>query len=804
MNTSVSLPVPLADGVGAAVPIASFAALKNVIIEGTFRAALTLEASADGIDWGPIATYANAGCAQAAFAALFARVRVSGYHSGVPIMALTATLMSTPATAVALPVPATNGFGAPVATPNLGNIKSVIVAGDLGGGALLVEFSADGVTWSCMERTFAEPDIVRVNVAAPFLRTSVGGASNPVTATCTVAGIDDPTGGGGGGSQTLQQTYDLSTPPTITLDATRDGVRVLQGTADANPLWQILGTSAGNRNLLSVNSQAITPGIANVVVGDPALNEDYFVEFNHEATVQTLGLRTIDGVVDSSNSTSNILLETGLGASAPFAGSASGGDGGDISFIGGAGGNGGGGGEIFGGGGDGGSVQIIGGAGGSGGSDGVGGGLSVVGGSASATGAPGGGASFLGGNAADGAGGAFAVTTGNGTTLGGRVDISGGSASAGGGGLFEWEGGQGTTFGGGFFAYNGQATVGVGGHTEFVSGNGVTGGGYFFAQGGNASAGRGGNIECFAGASSVGNAGGDVILTSGATAGGAGGEIDLNAGAGTTVGGSIFATAGNGSAGGGGSIGLIGGNGAAGTGGEIALEAGDSSTVVGGQIRIETGDGNTLGGDLVMVCGQGVTGGGAVSITGGIGVAGAAAGGSITLTGGLSTNTGTPSNITLAPGQRPDGSATGLARIAGGITTVNAIQRLLEIRLRQFGAGAPAAGFGSQMSFVLDDDAVADVDAGHLQVFWTSVAAANAEAGFRLQLKQGGVAPTTMLEFGTATLGFFGVAPAPRQTYAVTNVVTDRAYDAAATSVAELANVLGTLIADLRSYGLVL
>lgn len=41
------------------------------------------------------------------------------------------------------------------------------------------------------------------------------------------------------------------------------------------------------------------------------------------------------------------------------------------------------------------------------------------------------------------------------------------------------------------------------------------------------------------------------------------------------------------------------------------------------------------------------------------------------------------------------------------------------------------------------------------------------------------------------------------QTYSATNVVTDRAYNANATSVDELADVLGTLIADLRSQGIV-
>lgn len=57
---------------------------------------------------------------------------------------------------------------------------------------------------------------------------------------------------------------------------------------------------------------------------------------------------------------------------------------------------------------------------------------------------------------------------------------------------------------------------------------------------------------------------------------------------------------------------------------------------------------------------------------------------------------------------------------------------------------------------------------------------------------------------GTAIgLGFFGHAAAVQASaYTPTNVSTDRSYDANATSIDELADVLGTLIADLKGYGL--
>jgi hypothetical protein len=53
-------------------------------------------------------------------------------------------------------------------------------------------------------------------------------------------------------------------------------------------------------------------------------------------------------------------------------------------------------------------------------------------------------------------------------------------------------------------------------------------------------------------------------------------------------------------------------------------------------------------------------------------------------------------------------------------------------------------------------------------------------------------------------VGFYGVTPAARSSaYTPTNVTTDRSYDADATTTAELADVLGTLIADLQTVGLI-
>ena len=54
-----------------------------------------------------------------------------------------------------------------------------------------------------------------------------------------------------------------------------------------------------------------------------------------------------------------------------------------------------------------------------------------------------------------------------------------------------------------------------------------------------------------------------------------------------------------------------------------------------------------------------------------------------------------------------------------------------------------------------------------------------------------------------SAVGFFGTSPAAQASaYTPTNVSTDRSYDANSTTLDEIADVLGTLIADLQSYGL--
>lgn len=63
----------------------------------------------------------------------------------------------------------------------------------------------------------------------------------------------------------------------------------------------------------------------------------------------------------------------------------------------------------------------------------------------------------------------------------------------------------------------------------------------------------------------------------------------------------------------------------------------------------------------------------------------------------------------------------------------------------------------------------------------------------------------TVAEFGPGTLGFYGVTPVARDTgwTTFTNLSTDRTCDANATTVDELADILGTLIEKLKATGII-
>lgn len=72
-----------------------------------------------------------------------------------------------------------------------------------------------------------------------------------------------------------------------------------------------------------------------------------------------------------------------------------------------------------------------------------------------------------------------------------------------------------------------------------------------------------------------------------------------------------------------------------------------------------------------------------------------------------------------------------------------------------------------------------------------------------LRTADAGAAPATRLAIRGSQIGFFGATPVSQDTgWSVTNVTTDRSYNADATTLDEIADVLGTLINYLKSLGL--
>ncbi len=74
----------------------------------------------------------------------------------------------------------------------------------------------------------------------------------------------------------------------------------------------------------------------------------------------------------------------------------------------------------------------------------------------------------------------------------------------------------------------------------------------------------------------------------------------------------------------------------------------------------------------------------------------------------------------------------------------------------------------------------------------------------QLSIRASGTGGLRLQTLSTDKLGFFGAAPVVQSAaYSVTNLTTDRSYDADSTSLAEVSDVLGTLLSDLVKLGII-
>jgi hypothetical protein len=97
-----------------------------------------------------------------------------------------------------------------------------------------------------------------------------------------------------------------------------------------------------------------------------------------------------------------------------------------------------------------------------------------------------------------------------------------------------------------------------------------------------------------------------------------------------------------------------------------------------------------------------------------------------------------------------------------------------------------------------DDVSFTSVNA-NAKLIW-QLGSSNATSDFRIQESGGNI---VFRVDGAERIGFFNTAPTGQSAaYTPSNVTAVRAYDANATSIDELADVLGTLIADLKLTGL--
>lgn len=83
---AVSLPVPVGNGVGAAVDVSGLGLLKTIIVAGTFNASVGIEISENGTDFVDLTRFSQPDRENLDGVARFVRVSVSGYVNGVPIV----------------------------------------------------------------------------------------------------------------------------------------------------------------------------------------------------------------------------------------------------------------------------------------------------------------------------------------------------------------------------------------------------------------------------------------------------------------------------------------------------------------------------------------------------------------------------------------------------------------------------------------------------------------------------------------------------------------------------------------------
>jgi len=190
------------------------------------------------------------------------------------------------------------------------------------------------------------------------------------------------------------------------------------------------------------------------------------------------------------------------------------------------------------------------------------------------------------------------------------------------------------------------------------------------------------------------------------------------------------------------------------------------------------------GGNIYLFAapGNGVANGGDIIITSGASGSGASGnGGSISI------------GANNAASTNGDGGAAGIATGTGAGTGNGG---LLSILAGDSGSGS--TGDGASITVTAGIAASINGNGGSITIKPGSKTGSGTVGSVKLQDS----AAAIKFEVNTVGIGFFASTPVARQTYTVTNPVTDRSFDTTTITTQNLAQVVGTIIADLQAYGL--
>lgn len=206
-NTFLNIPVPAANGSGAAVDVSTIGFTKTISVAGPFIASVNIEISNEAVatKWAPLATFDNPDGEVIQVACKWMRATVRGYVSGTPQCDVGGPTDA--AQLASLPVSAGNGSGAAVDTSTLGLLKTVTVGGPFKG-TTQIEISEDGNTkWSQVGFSFDNPGQMSELASAKWMRVTRYNVPqvDPGTPIVNVAALDVGGGGGGGGGGNAQR-----------------------------------------------------------------------------------------------------------------------------------------------------------------------------------------------------------------------------------------------------------------------------------------------------------------------------------------------------------------------------------------------------------------------------------------------------------------------------------------------------------------------------------------------------------------------------------------------------------------------